>query len=89
MILLNKRHLLLPLFLFLLLTMQPSSRLMVRNSSSSSIRNVYSCVLFLCVDASLGQFIDVVEGKFQNDYAVIYTSSDAKVRNRILKTLLV
>ncbi|KAG2199489.1 hypothetical protein INT46_007109 [Mucor plumbeus] len=29
-------------------------------------------------DASLGQFIDAVEGKFQNDYAVIYTSSVAK-----------
>lgn len=37
-------------------------------------------IIFSCVDALLGKFVETLEGKVQSDYAVIYTSSAAKVR---------
>lgn len=41
---------------------------------------IHVLTLFLCLDDLLGKFVETVEGKVQNDYAVIYTSSAAKVR---------
>lgn len=54
------------------------SRKTVKRGRKSEIKA--SIINSVYVDDLLGQLIHAVEGKVENDYVVIYTSSYAKVR---------